>query len=294
MAIDPLPKHVKVLDPFHSSNICFARFVGRNYVWDTTTDGIGKMVPVLPKDNPIDQNNICSDYPAPYQHPMNPAPGLDDSFRTWTDPKQNISIAFDNYTHNRYFVNAGNITGYPGILKYFAANTFGGQSKEGDILGTNGQSLNVDPNVDSSYGKSITISPGRVNTFASSYVGAKEICQDIYKEYTKEECYYVAANSNNEHYQNVDICDRAFGENTCDVPGQYPDCCFNSGDYVKANCFPRGISCKVTNDTNDPQYLPTCAWKDAIGYLDPNCKENPDDPTGDPIPKDINRPCTGR
>jgi hypothetical protein len=73
--LPPLPKHEKVLDPFHSSNICFARFVGRNYIWDTTTDGIGKMVPVLPKDNPIDQNNICSDYPAPYQHPMNPAPG---------------------------------------------------------------------------------------------------------------------------------------------------------------------------------------------------------------------------
>lgn len=295
MAIDPLPKHVKVLDPFHSSNICFARFVGRNYVWDTTTDGIGKMVPVLPKDNPIDQNNICSDYPAPYQHPMNPAPGLDDSFRTWTDPKQNISIAFDNYTHNRYFVNAGNITGYPGILKYFAANTFGGQSKEGDILGTNGQSLNVDPNVDSSYGKSITISPGRVNTFASSYSGAKEICRDIYKEYTKEECNYVAKNSTNEHFQNQDICDRAFGENTCKaLGGQYPDCCFVNGSYVKSNCFPRGVSCKVTTDINDPEYLPTCAWKDADGYLDPNCIENPDDPTGDPIPIDINRPCTGR
>ena len=283
--------HVKVLDPFHSSNICFARFVGRNYVWDTTTNGIGKMVPVLPKDNPIDQNNICSDYPAPYQHPMNPAPGLVDSFRTWTDSQQLITIAFDDYTHNRYFVNAGNITGYPGILKYFAANTFGGEGKEGDILGTNGKSLNAG----STGGKSIAISPGRVNTFASSYVGAKEICQDIYKEYTKEQCYYVAANSNNEHYQNVDICDRAFGENTCKVlGGQYPDCCFNSGDYVKANCFPRGISCKVTTDTNDPKHLPTCAWKDANGYLDPNCKPNPDDPTGDPIPIDPNRPCQGR
>ena len=82
-----LPPHVKVLDPFHSSNICFARFIGRNYVWDTTTNGIGKMVPVLPKDHPTDQNNICSDYPAPYQHPMNPAPGLVDSLRTWKDPQ---------------------------------------------------------------------------------------------------------------------------------------------------------------------------------------------------------------
>ena len=283
-----LPLPVKVLDPFHSSNICFARFVGRNYVWDTTTDGIGKMVPVLPKDNPIDQNNICSDYPAPYQHPMNPAPGLVDSFRTWTDSQQLITIAFDDYTHNRYFVNAGNITGYPGILKYFAANTFGGEGKEGDILGTNGKSLNAG----STGGKSIAISPGRVNTFASSYVGAKEICLDIYKEYTKEECYYVAANTTNEHYQSVDICDRAFGENTCNVPGQYPDCCFNSGDYVKANCFPRGISCKVTTDTNDPKHLPTCAWKDASGkYLDPNCQN---DPNGNPIPIDPDRPCQGR
>ena len=287
-----LPPHVKVLDPFHSSNICFARFIGRNYVWDTTTDGIGKMVPVLPKDHPTDQNNICSDYPAPYQHPMNPAPGLVDSLRTWKDPVHNIYMGFDPYTHNRYFNNAGNITGYPGILKYHAANTFGGQGNEGRVLGTNNS-------IGGDYGKSIAISPGRVNTFASSYVGAKEICQDIYKEYTKEECYYVAIELNDpQHPQDKDICDRAFGEGTCvgaQLGGpEYPACCFDGEKYIKANCFPPGISCKVTTDINDPKYLPTCAWKDADGYLDPNCIKNPLDPDGDPIPKDINRPCTGR
>ena len=319
MAFDlpKLPAHEKVLDPFHSSNICFARFIGRNYVW-STTDGIGKMIPVLPKDHSIDQNNICSDYPAPYQHPMNPAPGLDSSFRTWTDPSQGFYMGFDPYTHNRYFKNAGNITGYPGILKYHAANRFGGWGDEGRILGTN------KPNTTESLvgndpgqwpgdgpGKSVTISPGRVNTFASSYGGAKEICEDFYKEYTKQECYYVASVLNDgQHPQDYKICDRAFGliNGGCppDPKKPYPGCCFTENDaktgqdYHKWDCYPPGISCKVTKDpdnpsqpdTNDPQYLPTCAWKDNNGeYLDPNCI---DDDDGNPISKDPGFPCTGR
>ena len=319
--LPPLPKHEKVLDPFHSSNICFARFIGRNYVW-STTDGIGKMVPVLPKDHSIDRNNICSDYPAPYQHPMNPAPGLESSFRTWNDPSHEIYMGFDPYTHNRYFKNAGNITGYPGILKYHAANAFGGWGDEGRILGTNNPKIpeSLVGNVQlpdrpfDGPGKSITISPGRVNTFASSYGGAKEICEDFYKEYTKQECYYVANVLNDgQHPQDYEICKRAFGltnggcpfkcDNANNQPSsdEYPLCCFNENDagngldYCKWQCYPPGISCKVTDDIDDPKYLPTCRWTASQGgYLDPNCQPNPDDLGGDPIPIDPHYPCTGR
>ena len=289
--LPPLPEPVKVLDPFHSSNICFGRFIGRNYIWDTTK-GIGEMVPVLPKDHKIDQSNICSGYPAPYQHPMNPPPGIDKTLQSWSSLNPPIPIRWDNYTHNRYYNNAGNITGYWGSLKYHAANIYGGGGDEGNILGTNGNSSI------SGGGKSVVTSPGRVNTFSSPYGGVTEICEDFYKEYTEEECYWVVNDPDGGHYQDANVCKRAFGHETCmdglPVGSKYPDCCYDQGHYVASRCFPRGIPCSVTGGIGEG-HIPGCKWKDDNGdYLDPNCI---DDPDGNPVSKNPDDPtqiCRGR
>lgn len=276
-------QHKKILDPFNSANICFGRFIGRNYVWksDESTNNVFSMVPVLPQDHPIDKNWICSDLPAPYQHPLNPSPQASSSvktFKQWSTPGTILA----SYKH------ASNISGYIGTLKYHLAAEFGGPGNEGKILGTNGLVL---PG-----GASVTISPGRANTFASPTKGYKEMCvQYVTELQTSGDCYDVMSSLGGdisvgcwafpgsschppivEFYSPTSYCSSYYqgpedpARNKCPLLIKNPAGEITNQDWTQ--CIFAGYPCAIL-PTSDPDYLFNCSYffPGTDIYINPNC-----------------------
>lgn len=273
-------EHKKVLDPFNSANICFGRFIGRNYVWvsNTSTNNIFSMVPVFPQDHPIDKNWICSDLPAPYQHPLNPSPGLArsiDTFAQWQAKTQ--------WGSNGAFLggakHASNIFGFNGTLKYHLPDDFGGRGNDGKILGTNGKTIS---------GVGVATSPGRANSFASPTKGYKEVCvQYVTEIQTPGDCNNVMENVNcwgadgldggchspslaregycTSYYQKTSAVD-------CPRTITNPVTGVESEDWH--NCVLPGYPCEILPVT-DPDYLNNCSYFFPNGqYINPNCESD--------------------
>ncbi len=245
--------HTKVIDPFNSANICFSRFIGRNYYWGLSGDNTLGMIPCLPKDHPVDTKFICAKYPAPYQHPNNPPAGGDsrgpfdasDSYPFWT-PNQNWGRDLrTNHPH------AQNIGGYPGTLKYVFSYSFSDAvSDEGGILGTTGGK-----------GKALVVVPGIVNTFATVSSEARELCTDYYKEYTKEEFKLYDDNGRGDFGSSTNFWEYMFGDIQCEP--------------LSNICYGPGIPC-IIHDQTHPDYLEGCSKKDSSGNYH-KCSGPPDD-----------------
>ena len=273
--------HEKVVDPFNSANICFGRFIGRNYAWalNDSTKNIFTMVPVLPQDHPIDKNWICSDLPAPYQHPLNPPPGASTSLKTfkqWATQKHFQSKDWSFMTAGGK--HAANIQGYYGTLKYHMADEFGGPGDNGGILGTNGTITR---------GSGVATSPGRANSFASPTKGYKEDCiQWVTEIQEPADCIFAMTHISKQgscwvlpcsgkepfchSYYSLDPCP-SFG--SCDLPGfpciQYanthPDYLFGcgyhfpNGGYINPNCESDGQGGHTAIDPDgqpcEPRYI---------------------------------------
>ena len=271
--------HKKVLDPFNSANICFGRFIGRNYVWvsNTSTNNIFSMVPVLPEDHPIDKNWICSDLPAPYQHPLNPSSALGrskDTFMQWQAKTQfgGYGAFLGGAQH------AGNISGFDGTLKYHLADVFGGIGDEGRIAGTNGKSVN---------GAGVATSPGRANSFASSTKGYKEVCvQYVTELQTPDDCNDVMETFTcwglNGAQSNCHSPSLVSGNGTGYCSSYYqktsplncPVINPQTGIEDWTNCILPGYPCEILAPEH-PDYLFNCSYFFPNGqYINPNCESD--------------------
>ena len=220
-------------DPFNSANICFARFVGRNYVWDVSS-GIGKMIPVDPKVHPTDTERICAELPAPNMHPLQSRPN-----------KSTTKGYFgESYGYAGRIINlapyCGNIAGYPGIATYHLPDNFAEGGDEGGIPGHAGGD-----------GKGPTVTPGRANVFAPATFGYTEKCIEIWKEATPDHC---------EEFLGREAEGCAEGPNSCPTSiGCSPDA---SSPYFLPNCDPLtswegGEGCWPSFSSNDQVPLGT-------------------------------------
>jgi len=68
--INQIPHPESVNESSLTSNICFGRFVGRDYTWDNSQVPYSLKFVEDPKQHPVDSHSVCSEIPQPKMHPQ--------------------------------------------------------------------------------------------------------------------------------------------------------------------------------------------------------------------------------